>query len=742
MLRALLTVLGPLLAAWVVWVNIGVHRAPRTGSSEELAAVRAQLAYLGPRMHDGLPDAMQRLFPEGAAFADALYGLTWCQVAERATQDDVLRQQALTEARWALADLERPSVQARFASDDALMLGVFYTGWRNLLIGSIAMLDPSDKGTWARWEQGTDELRQAFASRSSPYLCSYPGMAWPADNVVAIASIVRCARAHGVREDAVVRSWVVRVRAHLDERDLIPHAWDPVADRMADASRGSSQVLMNALLPGIDSAFAAQQFQGLCTHFLMQRCGVPVVREHPRDVMRSGDVDSGPVILGAGATATVVGAAAFRANNDLFHAQELDATCEGFGLAMGGERRRFLAGALPIADLFIAWSRSPAVPRTAGPAPRFLRFHLWSLGLVLVLLAPWWWPWWRRWWHRRSGYLGGMQRTTLLLLLLVAAAPLAAQPVIDAGSAPAVGQSYDYDVADSIALPGLGAAQVWDAGDVIASASDNIAFVNVSTGTAAAAFPNADVLYLNGGGETYIGVENDGFYILGSFNPNLPITSVYSDPQKYMQVPCTLGTAWTDAYNGSYMYGANTFLQSGTTVLEATGYGSLILPWGTVDNVLRLDGTEDYLETGGGNTYTYTATVTLFFKPGLGYFVARNVNGEGVLNGSNVTSVHQFVYMQAGSIGMDEQAMRQLGVDVYPNPAGDLTNVLVTADGPTRMRVLDAGGRVVLDRDLGRLSPGVHREELALTGLPSGLYTVVLHGAEGAWGTARFLVQH
>jgi hypothetical protein len=216
-------------------------------------------------------------------------------------------------------------------------------------------------------------------------------MAWPADNVVAMAAVAMNDRARGGAHRGTISGWLDLVRARLDAGGRVPHAWDPVRDRVHQGVRGSSSVLMGAFWPVIDSAFAADQFDRFRSAFLAERFGVPVVREHPRGEAGAGDVDSGPVILGAGSSATVVGTAACRANNDVFHAQELDATCEGFGLAMGGARKRFLLGGLPMADLFLAWGRSMPVPAEATNSPRFLRWHLWSAFVLVLVWAPWWW---------------------------------------------------------------------------------------------------------------------------------------------------------------------------------------------------------------------------------------------------------------------------------------------------------------------------------------------------------------
>jgi|GEM_PF-3367050 hypothetical protein len=54
----------------------------------------------------------------------------------------------------------------------------------------------------------------------------------------------------------------------------------------------------------------------------MERSGVPLVRDHSKGINGWGDVDTGPVILGAGCVSSIVGATACRLNGDVFHAQD------------------------------------------------------------------------------------------------------------------------------------------------------------------------------------------------------------------------------------------------------------------------------------------------------------------------------------------------------------------------------------------------------------------------------------
>ena len=397
-MRLLHLLIASLLSSVLLWINIAVHTAPPVGSHQEFEELQQQLAYLEPRLHQGLGTGMQKLFPEGGVFTHALYGLAWCGLADRLSPLDTLRRHAYREARWAYAQVDTRWERARFPEMASPQYGAFYAGWRNYLLARMVAVGAAANDTTLlhAFDRQSDSIAMAFARSSSPYLESYTGMAWPADATVAMASLCMHERLRGAQHATVIARWVAQVRARLDERGMIPHTWDPWGDRMGEQARGCSQSLMNTMLPAIDKALAGEQYQLYRDHFLTEPLGLPAMREHPQGVTGGGDVDSGPVIFGVGSAATLVSAGACRANGEAMHAHVIDATTEALGFATGGDRKRYLFGALPIADLFIAWGRTTPCAGVQHPAAAFKAFHGWSLLILLVLWSPIIVRWWRR----------------------------------------------------------------------------------------------------------------------------------------------------------------------------------------------------------------------------------------------------------------------------------------------------------------------------------------------------------
>jgi hypothetical protein len=379
-----------LLTAFLLLANCGMYRTPLIGSREAKDDIKDQLVYLEARVHAGLGQQMQALFPEGSVFTHVLYGLTWCGYAQ-GTPDAELLKHALAEAEWAYSQLDDPGVKGRFPTVMEPRYGAFYAGWRNFLLVHIVNLaqERTAPRLIVELDAQSAELERAYQRSASPFLPSYDGLAWPADNVVAMASLAMYHQLRADEANGVIERWNEQAVARLDDHGCLPHAWDPLLDQMVEASRGSSMGLMNCFLPVIDSAFAKDQFGRYRDRFLDTRFGVPIVREYAKGAAGSGDVESGPVIFGAGSSAAIVGPGAFRMNGDLVHAQELDASIEGFGFPIGQARKRYLFGLMPIADLFIVWTRTMGDPVATGPqAPSFSAFHTWSIFLAALMWFP------------------------------------------------------------------------------------------------------------------------------------------------------------------------------------------------------------------------------------------------------------------------------------------------------------------------------------------------------------------
>jgi hypothetical protein len=385
------------LAGLLLYFNAAFYSSPGfedTGNGKYNKDVHHQLQYLKGEMHMGATSEMQRLFPEGHLFMNALYGLAWADLVANLNegQPDTevpLRTEAEQEIAWALAEMDSPKGRRIFQKKLPLPYGVFYRGWSNYLRSKhfqVASKDHHSAVDKARFQADCDAIANAFDVAEEPYLESYHEGTWPADNVLAIASLAAYDRMFSTfRYKKTVADWLVKVKANLDEQTgLIPHIWYP--GRPAQGARGSSQSLMLCLLPEIDSTFARAQFALYEQYFVTRRLSLPGIREYPVGIDGNGDIDSGPVIWGIGGAASVVGqrAAMMNGQEDLYLG--LRNSLEAFGAAhtLFG-KKKYLFGQLPMADAFIAWGNAVEKVPAQGSYPKPWGIHLVSLLLFLLL---------------------------------------------------------------------------------------------------------------------------------------------------------------------------------------------------------------------------------------------------------------------------------------------------------------------------------------------------------------------
>jgi hypothetical protein len=357
--------------------GIGTARLvlPRT---DPTSGVVKQLTFLRTEIEGGADHAAQQQFPEGYFFLNALYGLTWVQVGLADPDRSV---DATREARWALDRLKSPDGTAVFDASLRPRYGVFHAGWTNWLRGGLIALKHSNAAEIEEFTSASVEIATAFRTAKSPYLEAYPGQAWPVDSTVAIASLRLYDELVAPRFGPTTARWVAGVKTQLDPgTGLMPHQVVPEKT----GARASSQSMIQRFLVEIDPAFARSQYEIFKDRFV---AGVGV-REYPKGVGGSGDVDSGPLILGISLSATVVTMGAARVEHDPL-ADRLAREGDLLALPMTGlKTKRYALGLVPIGDAFVAWSAS-ARPIAVGEQPQYPGSSgWWRVPWLLLIWLP------------------------------------------------------------------------------------------------------------------------------------------------------------------------------------------------------------------------------------------------------------------------------------------------------------------------------------------------------------------
>ena len=396
------------------WLHLRLYLPPADAYGPDRVGpdVLPQLRFLRAALDRGAGDEMQAFFPEGFFFSHALYGLAWVEVGQRQAADTPLHDEALREARWALAQLDTPAGRAPFAPSLDPPYGVFYVGWSSRLRGGVLSLQPADRrnpAEAARFAADCAALARAFAAQSSPFLTAYIGQAWPVDSTVAMAALRLHDHLFPPQYAATIAAWVAAARERLDpSTGLLPHQVDPTTGLALSPARGSSQSIIARFLREIDLAWGQEQYAGFRAQFVTTVGGLPGVREYALGADGAGDVDSGPLLAGVSLSATVVTLGAALAWGDRALADPVLHAGEFLGLPITwGDTKRYAFGQVPVGDAFLVWAKTARPWTTASssaPLPPVVapwwRLPLHAGGLALLALA--WLPVWGPWWRRRS----------------------------------------------------------------------------------------------------------------------------------------------------------------------------------------------------------------------------------------------------------------------------------------------------------------------------------------------------
>jgi hypothetical protein len=394
---AVLVVVTILLTATTAWVV----RSAQDRSSDHAGDVRAELTTLRAALDAGAGEDMQAQFPEGFFFMHALNGLAWTDLAAGGHAD---RAVARAEAQRAVDRLASPAGTAPFTASLAPPFGVFHAGWSLLLQAQLAALDPPGSDLQRTVTTNADLLAQAFAANldagRSPFLEAYPSRSWPVDSVVAMAALRTADRVAGSDHGALVERWLARTEALMDPATgLLPHVTDPATGRALEGPRATSQSVIQRFWPVVDPAGAPHAYGRFRELFVTSVLGTVGVREYPPGVDGAGDVDSGPLVRGVSASATVVTIGAARANGDLGLATALTQQAQVLRLPPG-TRGRYLLGRVPIAEAFLAWARAAPLGPPALQADLIVWWPLLMAVPWVPVLGLWWFVLRRR---RRRG---------------------------------------------------------------------------------------------------------------------------------------------------------------------------------------------------------------------------------------------------------------------------------------------------------------------------------------------------
>lgn len=316
-----------------------------------------------------------------------------------------------------------------------------------------------------------------------------------------------------------------------------------------------------------------------------------------------------------------------------------------------------------------------------------------------------------------------------------------AQTLNQANNAPSVGLSITNYQAGYIDPGSAGAGQTWDLSGLDTGPEVSLTYVTPASTGQASSFPGATIAASDGQGNYgFYVVNSNGQEIAGVYSATAMSAIPYQNTSKFLTYPCSYNTSWTDNFSSNYTISGISFTRSGTITGTADGFGTLLMPYGTVTNVLRVRTVEDYTDVSAVATIEYEFTNYYYYKPGTATPIAAVYEQISVISGVPQENFYS-IWLSGGPVGILETTANAIGIELYPNPATEQVTVTYSTEGGSmQLELMDATGRLVRSEGITS-AMGIGQHVLDVNGLPSGLYQVRITATNGQSGVQRLMVQ-
>ena len=199
----------------------------------------------------------------------------------------------------------------------------------------------------------------------------------------------------------------------------------------------------------------------------------------------------------------------------------------------------------------------------------------------------------------------------------------------------------------------------------------------------------------------------------------------YENPITVLEYPFSYMQSLTDSFVGNYQYQGIDFIINGTTAVTADAFGDLILPYGTIENVMRLkyevSGSEDYEVSGMPHQNQYTQTSYAWYTEESSLLPLLNIS----FLESDVSTETSVTYL-AQSVGLNEVLAERINYNIYPNPATEFTHIEFTLEHNEEVEITLyslLGAKIkTIEKDL--FMAGKHTRNISIEKLNPGTYFV------------------
>ncbi|PZF74446.1 T9SS type A sorting domain-containing protein [Taibaiella soli] len=333
-----------------------------------------------------------------------------------------------------------------------------------------------------------------------------------------------------------------------------------------------------------------------------------------------------------------------------------------------------------------------------------------------------------------------MKKTLLFLLSVASFIGVYAQPVIHGYDVnPVPGETIEIKSKNnqSLNLGANGANQAWD----FSNLSQTQGYINTITsaysspvGTPGAfSFPDANLRIQYNPSDTiyyYYNADSSSYKYLGYGDTSGGAIGWVTNPRSVFRYPLTYNTHYIDTINEIFTAPSSNDTETTHGIIDrnVVAYGSLTLPSGTFNNVLKITSTTTDTTYMQQDIYIDLTIETYWLYPGIHTPLLYSESDFGQIfhpNGSITnTGGTSFFYATGTPTAVNEIVAKKYKVTCFPNPAQNTVNLgfELKQPGDVVVKVMAANGTVVLKQENHYGQSGATTLPLNINQLAAGIY--------------------
>jgi hypothetical protein len=323
-----------------------------------------------------------------------------------------------------------------------------------------------------------------------------------------------------------------------------------------------------------------------------------------------------------------------------------------------------------------------------------------------------------------------MKKFFTLLLCTAFGIGLYAQPTITSSFNPAPGDHYRFHpVNTQITAGNAGANVTWDFSGIQIIYNPIIGkYMSPSTTPYANDFSGTNVAfedYFAAGTYHYFETTTSKYEKKGE--ASVLYTAVYQNPHTMFTYPFTYNTVVTDNFACTTSVGSLTLERNGTWEAKGDAYGTLMLPSGTYNNVLRIRTSSSTVDEypgviqNGKDVIEYCWVMASSKRPLL------KIGTEFHFSGGAPIDTVDYVRISEEVSGIAHPDQNLANIRLYPNPAaGEALAVSFELQNHAEVRIdlVSTDGKVARSMPAQKMTPGSHMVTIPMDGIAPGLWFV------------------